>query len=223
MRTAFTPQTKTTRQWVPQKMTCTVPCTRKVAVNGMKQVTYNVTQMMPHQVTRKVAVNKTRYVDQEVTVMKPVTVAKRMQVGTRVTYAPSTGTNGGRTALQPTADPAASARNPNGTPEREARRGTNLDEFSPNLDPDAINRRPATNGTQGSYRPSPSYLNPGPVNAVSKSISPTPRDDLQEEVVAAKHATPSVIRVSHWVARASSPVTPVVAKAGAITLATSTH
>lgn len=218
MRTAFTPNTRTTRQWVPQKMTCTVPCTKKVAVQGMKQVTYNVTQMVPTQTTQKVAVSKTRMVDQEVTVMKPITVSKRMQIGTRVSYAPAGSSNGGRTALQPTPDNNASARNPDGSPKREASNQKKLDEFSPGLDPNSFNDK-SGGGSQGSYRPTPAYNNPGPLNAVSENVIPARRTESKDEVVAARSSTPSVIRVSHWVARASSSPVPTSSKAANVALA----
>src|SRR6185503_17235258 len=120
IRNAFTPNSKVTRQFVPQTMTCTVPCTKKVAVQGMKQVTYNVTSMVPQQTTRKVAISSVRYVEEEITAMKPVTVARTMQVGTRVSYAPlgsggqtATGpSNGGAIGLTPTPDTSSSARRP---------------------------------------------------------------------------------------------------------------
>ena len=87
MRNAFTPTYQQQRQYVPQTMTCTVPYCKKVAVPGMKQVTYNISRMQPTQTTRKVAVNKVTYQTAEVTVMAPVQTVKTMQVGTRVSYA----------------------------------------------------------------------------------------------------------------------------------------
>ncbi len=216
MRTAFTPQTKTTRQFIPQTMTCTVPCTKKVAVQGMKQVTYNVTSMVPTQTTRKVAYNTVRHVEEEITVMKPVTVTKTMQVATRISYAPvGSGAGGGQTALQPTPDPRASAKGTDGTPKRTAD-GKPLDGFSPGLAPDDFNNR---NG-----------------GVPNKKISyPTPLDQdevdhghLTETTVPARQAAParstfngpSVVRVSQWVARTplpSAPATP--GKPGAMSLA----
>lgn len=116
MRTAFTPPYQQVRTFVPQTMTCTVPCKKQVAVQGMKQVTYNTTRMQPTQTTRKVAVNKVTYQQQEVTVMAPYQVTKTMQVGTRVSYqaagatAIGSSTGGSAIGLSPTPDPKASAR-----------------------------------------------------------------------------------------------------------------
>lgn len=219
MRTAFTPQTKVTRQFVPQTMTCTVPCTKKVAVQGMKQVTYNVTSMVPTQTTRKVAVSKMRHVEEEITVMRPITVAKTMQVGTRISYAPvgsGAGGTGVATGLQPTADPRASAKNLEGTPKRTAE--GSLDGFPPNLEPDSFNNR---NGGV----------------PIRKSSYPTPleqegvdRGHLTETTVPARLAAPaapaqptfnapSVVRVSQWVARTPLPAVPATGKPGAMSLA----
>ncbi len=222
MRTAFTPQTKATRQFIPQTMTCTVPCTKKVAIQGQKQVTYNVTSMVPHQVTRKVAINSVRQVEEEITVMKAVTVAKTMQVGTRVSYAPigggasASGTgDGGRTALQPTPDAKASARNPDGTPKRTAS-GDKLDEFSPGLAPDDFNNRNGANPKKISY-PTPLEeevpANQGRVTEVTvpARVTGPARPSL---------STPSVVRVSQWVARNPLPSTPQsVSKPSSISLA----
>jgi len=69
----------------------------------MKQVTYNVTQMVPQQQTRQVAVHTVRYVEEEVTAMQPVTVARTVQVGHRISYAPAGSISGGSaTATGPT-------------------------------------------------------------------------------------------------------------------------
>ena len=215
-RTAFTPQAKATRQFIPQTMTCTVPCTKKVAVQGMKQVTYNVTSMVPTQTTRKVAMNKVRHVEEEITVMKPFTVAKTMQVGTRISYAPvgsGAGGTGVASGLQPTPDPRASAKNPDGTPKRTA--DGKIDEFSPGLEPDSFNNR---NG--GVPIRKSSYPTPLEQDAVD-------RGHLTETTVPARQAAPvqptfnapSVVRVSQWVARTPLPAVPSAGKSGAMSLA----
>jgi len=215
MRTAMTPQTRVTRQFIPQTMTCTVPTTRKVAIQGQKQVTYNVTSMVPHQVTRKVAVNSVRHVEEEITVMKAVTVAKTMQIGTRVSYAPVGGGTGGggATALQPTPDSSASARKTDGTPKRTA--DGKLDEFSPGLEPNDFNNRNGANPTKISY--------PTPIEEPSVD-----HGRMTESTVPARSATPSqgtlrtpsVVRVSQWVARTPAPsAAPAASKAATLALA----
>ena len=206
MRTAFTPQTKVTRQFIPQTMTCTVPCTKKVAIQGQKQVTYNVTSMVPHQVTRKVAINTVRHVEEEITVMKAVTVAKTMQVGTRVSYAPigtgasANGAGGGATALQPTPDTKASARNADGTPKRTASGDAPLDPFAPGLEPDSFNNRNGANPKKISY-PTPIEEEPADHGRMTETSVPA----RQAAPARQSLSTPSVVRVSQWVARMPLP------------------
>lgn len=186
VRNAFTPNTKVSRTFVPQTMTCTVPCTKKVAVQGMKQVTYNVTSMVPHQTTRKVAVQSVRYVEEEVTAMKAVTVARTVQVGTRVSYAPA-GSTGGATASGPTTS-GPTASNP----------------LTPTPETNAKNPRTATGSEE---------IKHDEFNNNQRKISyPAPereseRGDLTNTVIPSRPAvkTPSVIRVSQWVARTPSP------------------
>ncbi|MBI1347383.1 hypothetical protein GC163_13980 [bacterium] len=104
LTSAFTPNTRSTREYVPQMMACNVASTRQVAVQGSRQVSYNVTRMEPYQTTRRVAVSEPRWVDTEITVMKPYTVVKTMAVGTQVTFAPL-GAGTTATALGPVPDP----------------------------------------------------------------------------------------------------------------------
>ena len=86
MRSAFTPNYRTRREYIPNYVAQTIPVTRQVAIRGSRQVTYNVTKMEPYKTTRKVAVNSVRMVAEEVTAMQPVTVMKTVPTGTRVTY-----------------------------------------------------------------------------------------------------------------------------------------
>jgi hypothetical protein len=213
IRTAFTPTTKVSRTFVPQTMTCTVPCSKRVAVPGMKQVTYNVTSMVPQQTTRKVAINSVRYVEEEITAMKPVTVARTVQVGTRISYAPVGSTNGGATAagpgndgptaLSPTADPNNSARRP--TPDRTAtgNPGETLDSNQFNRPSNGPNARPIS----------------FPMNPANERESD--RGDVTESVVPSRPAvkTPSVVRVSQWVARTPIPSSPQMNKPASISIA----
>jgi hypothetical protein len=114
VRQAFTPTHYATREYQEQTIAYQVPTTRRVAVQGTRQVTYNVARMVPTQTTRKVAVNTVKYVDEDVIVMQPVTVVKSVPttqttyrlvpVGSALAVAPSTS----RTALAPTPDPVSS-------------------------------------------------------------------------------------------------------------------
>ncbi len=211
IRNAFVPNTKVSRTFVPQTMTCTVPCKRTVAVPGMKQVTYNVTSMVAQQTTRKVAVNTVRYEEVEITAMKPVTTARTMQVGTRVSYAPigttpgggvtaSGPANSGPTALSPTPDPTtSSARRP--TTDRTANGAAEP------IDPNSFNTQPTGPNRRTSYQPLP--------------VRDSDRGEVTDTVIPSRPAlkTPSVVRVSQWVARTSGPSSPTPDKSTAIAIA----
>ena len=115
-RQAFIPTQYATREYQSQVVAQQVPVTRRVAVQGTKQVTYNVARSVPTQTTRKVAVNTVKYIDEEVVVMQPVTVVKSVPT-TRTTYrfvpagsALAFGPGVGNTALLPTPDPVNNAR-----------------------------------------------------------------------------------------------------------------
>ena len=195
VRNAFTPNTKVTRQFVPQTMTCTVPCSKKVAVQGMKQVTYNVTSMVAQQATRKVAVSSVRYVEEEITAMKPVTVARTMQVGTRVSYAPISGgttatapSNNGQLGLTPTPDTNASA------VRRSATDRTANGDSEP-IDSEGFNRGGA---------------NPRKISYPVPEDRDINRGEITDSTVPSRPAvkSPSVVRISQWVARTPSPTSP---------------
>ena len=202
MRNALTPNTKVSRTFVPQTMTCTVPRSKQVAVQGMKQVTYNVTSMVAQQTTRKVAVNTVRYVEEEVTAMKPVTVARTMQVGTRISYAPAGTTGGGVTASGPT-DSGPTALTP--TPEQNARRQSNdrtAAEPSDSMDSNNFNKSPK----KISY---PVRDHSNDRGEVTETVIPSrPSQASNPSVNGPSISSPSAVRVSQWVARTPRPVSP---------------
>jgi hypothetical protein len=111
MTSAFQPQYRTTREYVPQTIVQQVPVTRQVAVQGSRQVTYNETRMEAYQTTQKVAISVPRWEEYPTTVMKPVTVVKTMAVGTQVTYVPI-GSGNTATALGPSPDTIGRGTNP---------------------------------------------------------------------------------------------------------------
>lgn len=211
LRSAFTPPYQQTRSYTqPQMMTCTVPCQKRVAVPGMKQVTYNVTRMQPTQTTRKVAVTKTTYQTAEVTVMAPVQVVKTMQVGTRVSYAPAGSTTAigsnpasGGIGLAPTPlDQNSSAVKP---------RSAQTADPNNSMDPEKINKQGASLETYDSYG---RRLSDASIPAKTFTAAAKPSQ------------APSVIRVSQWVARTPSSSSPStsptpVGKSAAISIADS--
>ncbi len=86
MRTAFVPNYTTSRQYVPQMMTCNVPTVRQVAVQGTRRVTVQETKMVAERQTQQVAVQKLVMRKQEVTVMQPQTAYRTVPIGSSMAY-----------------------------------------------------------------------------------------------------------------------------------------
>ena len=187
LRSAFTPSMIARRQYIPNVVAQTVPVTRRVAEHGTRQVTYNVTKMVPTTTTRKVAVNKVRYVAQEITATQPVTVMRTLPIGSSVAYAVSPlGAPLTATALVPTADPFASAKG--NDPRRTANsqdgkyqddlynQGDRFNRTTDPLPPDA-----SRNDTGKGYSPDPRTSNrlPGPaVRTADPALTQAaPKDD----------------------------------------------
>ncbi len=151
-RQAFTPTQYATREYVQQTVAQQVPVTRRVAIQGTKQVTYNVPRTIAVQTTRKVAVNTMKYVDEEVVVMQPVTVVKSIpttRTGYRFVPAGSTlalAPANSNTALRPTPEAELpktksatrdSEKTPSTKPSDTSR--TTVDEFDDNKSSRAAN------------------------------------------------------------------------------------
>ena len=218
MRAAFTPPFQQQRTYVPQTMTCTIPCKRQVAVPGMKQVSYNVTTMQPTQTTRKVAVSKVTYQTAEVTVMQPFQVTKTVQVGTKVAYvAPSaisttasassnncnSTTSGASTALSPTPDPNSSSA-------VKPRTERTADQKGGGLNPDNFNDNRGSSLEQ--YDPASNRV--GDASAAPKKFVATSKPE----------STPSATRTTTWVARNQNSSKPQPSgKSQAISIADSTR
>jgi len=187
LTSAFTPNYRITREYVPQIIAQEVPVTRRVAVQGTRQVSYNVTNMVAYQTTRKVAVNETKWVDEEITVMKPTTVVKTLAVGTQITYQPLGGT---ATALRPQPETTINARG--NQPARTAN-----DPFTPNSDPNKVNGK-----TRSAIEPSPKRDQLVPTShRFSNELAHRPA--VNDAPVAEKKpfVTPTVARTSGWAAR----------------------
>ena len=86
MRNAFTPNYTTSRQYVPSMVTCNVPYTRQVAVQGTRRVTVQDTKMVAERKTERVPVQKLVMKKEEVTVMRPQTVLRTVPIGTSMAY-----------------------------------------------------------------------------------------------------------------------------------------
>jgi hypothetical protein len=232
---AIQPNYRPIREYVPQTVVQNIPVTRQVAVQGSRQVAYNITRMEPYQTTRQVAVSVPKWEDAEVTVMKPITVVKTMAVGTQITYAPI-GAAGTTTAIRPQADPINSVRGP--TPRRTAG-----EDRLEQADPTRVN--PGTRGALDAVPQPRTELRPTSLNP--EDFEPIrPRDTAAIEVEALRpfeadfvtlgepqplvfprsepvsslklftaakppFTPPTAARVNQWVARTPSPSQPATA------------
>lgn len=100
-RTAFMPNYYTSRQYVPNRMACTVPVSRQVAVRGTRRVTVNETKMVAEKKTERVAVQKLRYRNRVVSVMKPQTAYRTVPIGTQTAFGYGGYGYGAQTAFAP--------------------------------------------------------------------------------------------------------------------------
>ena len=86
MRNAFTPNYTTSRQYVPNMVTCSVPYTRQVAIQGTRRVTVQETEMVAERKTERVPVQKLVMKKEEITVMRPQTAYRTVPIGTSMAY-----------------------------------------------------------------------------------------------------------------------------------------
>lgn len=85
-RSAFTPNYRTSRQYVPKMMACNVPYTRQVAVRGTRKVAVQETQMVAKVTKQRVAVQKVRMKTRTVEVARPVTAYRTVPIGSALAY-----------------------------------------------------------------------------------------------------------------------------------------
>jgi hypothetical protein len=114
MRNTFTPNYVARREFVPNVQTSQVAVTRTMQVPATRQVTYNVSKVVPITTTQKVPVQRMVYEDQTVTAMMPITTTQRVAVGTRtrMVYAGDLGTSSSASAsAEPTPTAAAPSTN----------------------------------------------------------------------------------------------------------------
>ncbi len=236
MMTAFQPQYRTTREYVPQTMAVSVPVTRQVAIQGSRQVSYNVTRMEAYQTTQKVAISVPHWEEFETTVMKPVTVVKTMAVGTQVAYVPI-GATGTATALGPSPDPIGTARGT--SPSRSADLLKESDPASPGKSRGSIDGVPQIRRNQLIPTSVPQQDGSGrglaavededsPLFAADfVELGPATRTPLPTAVTVAaakpvlpkKFSTPGAAKAASWVARsgksaAPESVSPAISVAG---------
>ncbi|SFH81107.1 hypothetical protein [Planctomicrobium piriforme] len=113
-RNTFTPNYVARREFVPNVVASEVAVTRTVQIPTTRQVTYNVSKMVPMTTTQKVPVQRMVWEDQTVTAMVPVTTTQRVAVGTqtRMVYSGDLGVTASAAEPVPTAakqDPNTSA------------------------------------------------------------------------------------------------------------------
>lgn len=85
-RSAFTPDYRTSRQYVPKMMACSVPYSRQVAVRGTRKVAVQETQMVAKTSKQRVAVQRVRMKTRTVEVARPVTAYRTVPIGTTLAY-----------------------------------------------------------------------------------------------------------------------------------------
>lgn len=85
-RSAFTPNYRTSRQYVPKMMACSVPYSRQVAVRGTKKVAIQETQMVAKTTKERVAVQRVRMKTRTVEVARPVTAYRTVPIGSTLAY-----------------------------------------------------------------------------------------------------------------------------------------
>ncbi len=201
VRSAFRPRTVARREYVPNMITRAVPVSRQVAVRGTRQVTYNVTKMVPRTTTRKVAVNTVRYVNEEVVAMQPVTVMRTVPTGTSTAYMYSPyGAIAPQTVLGPVPDPVS----------RSADADSDDDDRSASNDPnpfDNTNYRSNSddsrvNGALLSV-PKEEKEETSPAIPEGYRVAYSSRDAAKAVNIASN--APSIVRVSGWRARSVSP------------------
>jgi len=205
VRQSFTPNYTVQRQYVPRVVAQTIPINRTVAIRSERQVTYNVTKMVPYQTTRKVAVNKVRYVDQAVTAMRPVTVMRSVPIGTRMTYgvAPFGGT---QTTLAPVPDAVGGSRNANsGSTNRTAERPGpfEADDNETVIPGRQFRRQPVDSSLREDDARRSSFEAPRLISEPTRTLSAVQPQAPQASPTVAERTTsvPSIVRVSGWAAR----------------------
>jgi hypothetical protein len=201
LRSAFTPQYKVSRHYVPNIVAQSVPVTRQVAIRGTQQVTYNVTRMEAYQTTRQVAVNTVKYVDHEVVAMRPVTVMRTVPIGSRVAYTFGPVIGGpSQTALQPVPDPLGAGQSPSRTA----------------VSPDKFERESTNAPRETAPTRRSSHEVPADDSNVDESPFPQARsaDEATEPASQPRAAVsaPSVVRVKRWTA--TRPHVPAAVSAG---------
>ena len=85
-RSAFTPNYKTSRQYMPNMMACNIPTTRQVAVQGTRKVVYNETTLVAKETTERVAVQELATRKKVVTLRRPVTAYRKVPIGSALAY-----------------------------------------------------------------------------------------------------------------------------------------
>ncbi|HSG69323.1 MAG TPA: hypothetical protein VLA12_02855 [Planctomycetaceae bacterium] len=206
IRSAFTPNYRTTRLYQPNIVTQSVPVTRQVAVRSTRQVTYNETRYEPRTTTRRVAVNTTKMVAVEEDVLQPVTVYRTVPTGTAITYAPygtaityaPLGITTSQTVLAPAPDPISGTRSADRSdPAKDASRTNNKKESGVPV------KRSSNTTFEGDKDP----FGSGPGASIRRT------DEAQlSSVGSAKF--PSVVRASGWRPTGSGPILNAPAIAG---------
>jgi hypothetical protein len=178
----FTPAYRTRVTAIPQTYVQNIPVTRRVAIQGTRQVAYNVTTMVAAQSTRRVAMNTVAYRDEEVTVMKPVTVMRTVPIGSAMAFGvPLYGAP--RTAFGPTPDPISAPRAVERLPG----------------DPNKFERT-----REATIPVTPKTSQRVPLDEVIPARGTSVSRVANDESIIPVRSTPSAVRVGQWVARTTT-------------------
>lgn len=85
-RSAFVPNYRSSRQYVPNVVACNVPVTRQVAVRGTRKVVVSETQMVARHKTERVEVKKLAWREETRTVSRPVTAWRTVPIGSSLAW-----------------------------------------------------------------------------------------------------------------------------------------
>lgn len=215
MRSAFQPSHVATREYVARTCVQNIPVTRRVAVQGTRQVTYNVTNYTTKTVSRQVPVTKVTYKQEEVVVNRPMTVMRTVPIGSQMAYAPGGigtaylpfGAYPTQIVTGPQPDPISSARQQND-------RARTADRDLENANPERRNNQPVPAGkiSYPVYRGQSDDESDGfqPVNPAPTARRQLDRASAAEDApvervrtfsVPKRPQSQSIARVGQWVAR----------------------
>ncbi len=200
VRSAFTPDYVTRRQYVPNVVAQQIPTTRMVAIPSTKEVSYTVAKQVPITETRQVAIQVMEWKEEVQVAQVPVTTYEMKPYGTQTAYGfvPWNNASGTATAAQP--DPnflqKAETPNTNKTSQKPAdTRSGYIQQPAPVMPasaPSAVPRAPQAPVRGGYYTLNNNQL-PAPQQTQVAKVA--------TETQAPSNPLPTIVQASGWKAR----------------------